>query len=105
MAIDIGNDNITATKSDRAWRIEIFIDDADVVNLVFHREQIWKVGGVIQHRKRVHPVNRTQVQIASKSYTAAGATRTGNQILALVNKMADDERQVDIDNPPANQGP
>lgn len=102
MAIDLGNDNITATKADRSWRIEIFIDDTDTVQLVFHREQIWKVAGEIRHRKAIPSVNRTQAQIATKSYTAAGATRTGNQILALVNKMADDERQFDIDNPPAN---
>lgn len=99
MAIDLGNDNITATKADRAWRIEIFIDEADTVQLVFHREQVWKVGGEIRHRKPLPAVSRTQAQIATKSYTAAGATRTGNQILALINKMADDERQVDIDNP------
>lgn len=100
MAIDLGNNNITATKADRSWRVEIFIDDTDTVQLVFHREQIWKVGGEIKHRKTLPQVTRTQAQIAAKSYTAGGATRTGNQILALINKMADDERQVDIDTPP-----
>lgn len=96
MAIDLGSDNITATKADRASRIEIFVDDADVVHLVFHRELVWKVGGEIRHRRILPSINRTQAAIAVKSYTAAGATRTGNQILALLDKMADDERQVDI---------
>jgi hypothetical protein len=100
VAISLGDDNITATKSDRAWRIEVFIDDADVVRLVFHREQIWKVGGEVRHRKTVTPVKRTQAQIAATFYTAGGVTRTGNQILALLNKMSDDERQADIDSPP-----
>jgi hypothetical protein len=101
MAIDLGSETPTLATSDRSWRIEIFIDDTDTVQLVFHREKIFKTGGNIVHRKVLPSVNRTQAQIAAKSYTAAGATRTGNQILALVNKMADDERQVDIDNPGA----
>lgn len=99
MAIDLGNESVTLTKADRAWRIEIFIDDTDTVQLVFHREQLFKVAGDIKHRKPLPQVTRQQADIAAKSYTAAGATRTGNQILALLNKMADDERQVDIDNP------
>lgn len=96
MAIDEGSEAVTLQKSDRAWRIEIFINDDDTVQLRFHRERLFKLGGVIKHRALLGVTERTQAQIAAKSYTAAGATRTGNQILALINKMADDERQVDL---------
>jgi hypothetical protein len=48
----------------------------------------------------IPPTVRTSDQIKTKSYTAAGVTATGQQILALVQKMADTERQYDIDNPP-----
>jgi len=99
MAIDIGTDNVVLDKKDRSWRIEIFIADDDTVKLVFHREMAYFLNGVLQHRRQLGQVDRTQSQIATKSYTAGGVTRTGNQILALINKMSDVERQYDIDNP------
>lgn len=96
MAIDQGNESLTLAKSDRARRIEIWIDDADSVMLKIEREVIYKLNGVIQYRRGVTTTERTQNQIAAKSYTAGGVTRTGNQILMLLNKLADDERTVDI---------
>jgi hypothetical protein len=48
----------------------------------------------------IPPTRRTSDQIKTKTYVAGGLTATGQQILQLINKVADDERQVDIDNPP-----
>jgi hypothetical protein len=99
MAIQLGDETLTLVKTDRTRRIEIFIDDNDVVQLVFYRERLFKVNGEIKYREHLPNVHRSQAGVAAKSYTAGGVTRTGNQILALVNKMADDERQYDMDNP------
>lgn len=97
MALDQGQETVTLTKADRTTRIEMWIDDSEIVHLRFFREVAYRNGGgVIYKRVDAPTVNRTQAQIAAKSYTAAGATRTGNQILSLVNKLADDERLVDI---------
>jgi phenolic acid decarboxylase len=104
MAIDQGNVTTTANKVDRGWRVEIFIADDDTVQLRFHREIRAKdtTSGQILARDRttISAVDRTQSQIAAKSYTAGGVTATGQQILQLLNRMSDTERQFDIDNPP-----
>lgn len=96
MSINLGQENTTFDRFDRVWRVEMTLDDNDVVKLIFHREIVYKLGNVVVHRKRVAMTEREQSQIANKDYTAGGVTRTGNQILALVQKMADDERLVDI---------
>jgi hypothetical protein len=98
MAIAEGNESLTLVKSDRTWRIELFMDDADVVQLRFRRERLFTLNGVIQHRTPLTDVVRTQAQVAAKAYTAGGVTRTGNQILALISQMSDDERAIDVAN-------
>lgn len=104
MAIDQGTNTVTTKKEDRCWRVEMFIDDDLSQQLVFHREIRAKdsaTGEVLaRDRTSIQPVRRTTDQVKTKSYTAGGVTATGQQILALTNKMADEERQVDIDNPP-----
>jgi hypothetical protein len=104
MAIDQGTATVTTNKEDRCWRVEMFIDEDLSQQLVFHREIRAKdstTGEVLARDKTtIPPVRRVTDNIKTKSYTAAGVTATGQQILALVNKMADVERQVDIDNPP-----
>jgi len=104
MAIDQGTTTVTTKKEDRLWRAEFFIDDDLVQQLRFHREVRAKdatTGEVLgRDRTSIPPTQRTSDQIKTKSYTAGGVTATGQQILALVNKMADTERQYDIDNPP-----
>jgi hypothetical protein len=104
MAISLGTETITTTKSDRLWRAEFFIDEDLVQNLRFHREVRAKddaTGKVVATDRNVIPTTtRISDQIKTKSYTAGGVTVTGQQILQLVNKMADDERQWDIDHPP-----
>lgn len=97
MAIDLGTETPTLNVSDRTTAVYIFIDDNDTIRLEFTREIVRKVGGQIVHRRQIRTVTRVQADIAAKQYTAAGATRTGNQILALLNQMSDVERQVDID--------
>lgn len=98
MAIAEGTESLALTKSDRLLRVDLFIDDNDVVQLRFRRERLFTLNGVIQHREALSDVVRTQPQIASKSYTAGGVTRTGIQILALINQMGDDERTIDVAN-------
>lgn len=108
MAIDLGTSTVTTTKEDRTWRVEFFIDEDLIQQLRFHREIRAKddQGKVIARDKTAIPtVNRTSDQIKTKSYTGGGITATGQQILQLVNKMADAERQVDIDNPPPSGPP
>lgn len=104
MAIDQGNVTTTANKVDRGWRVEFFIADDDTVQLRFHRELRAKdttTGQVVSRDQTAIPtVNRTQEQIKTKSYTAGGVTATGQQILQLINRMSDTERQLDIDTPP-----
>jgi hypothetical protein len=100
MAIDQGTEQATINRKDRTWRVELFIADDDTNQLRFHREVRATNTTTGQHTsdKTVIPVVvREQSQIATKSYTAGGVTATGQQILALVNKMSDTERQVDID--------
>jgi hypothetical protein len=104
MAIDQGTTTVTTQKSDRCWRAEIFIDEDLVQQLVFHREIRAKDTAtnevVARDRTSILPTRRTSDQIKTKTYVAGGLTATGQQILQLINKMADDERQVDIANPP-----
>jgi hypothetical protein len=104
MAIDQGTATITTQKSDRLWRAEFFIDDDLVQQLAFHREIRAKnttTGETVaRDRTSIKTVERVSDQIKTKSYTAGGVTATGQQILQLINKMADDERQWDIDHPP-----
>jgi len=103
MAIDLGTEAVNVKSTDATWRIEIFLED--VTHLSFHR---WLIkanattGEWINDpdKSAIPTVQRTLAQVASKSYTAAGLTATGNQILQLLNKMSDDERQADINNPP-----
>jgi hypothetical protein len=100
MAIDQGTSQVTVSKKDRTWRVELFIADDDTNQLRFHREvraTDTTTGKHTSDRGTIPPVQREQSQIATKSYTAGGVTATGQQILALVNKMSDTERQVDID--------
>ena len=99
MSINLGDETITLTKTDRVCSIEIFLDDDDTVRLEFLREVLYKnAQGQIVHRKNTSTTRRVQADIATKQYTAGGVTRTGNQILMLVSRMSDDERQVDINN-------
>jgi hypothetical protein len=104
MAIDQGTSTVTTQKSDRCWRAEVFIDDDLSQQLVFHREVRAKDTTTQQILARdktsIPPTRRTSDQIKTKTYVAGGLTATGQQILQLINKVADDERQVDIDNPP-----
>ena len=102
MAIDQGTTTHTVTKKDRTWRIEFFVADDDTIQIRFHRELQAKdeMGKIVSDRAAIRTVERTQDQIKSKTYTLGANTLTGNQILGLLNKMSDDERQVDIDNPP-----
>jgi hypothetical protein len=104
MAIDQGTSTITTNKSDRCWRVEFFIDDDLIQQLRFHREVRAKDTTtqeiVARDRTSIPTTARTSDQIKTKSYVAGGLTATGQQILQLINKMADDERQHDIDNPP-----
>lgn len=106
MAIDQGTVTTTATKSDRCWRAEMFLDEDGQEQLRFHREIRAKdttTGQVVaRDRTSIPTVQRTSQQVKTKNYTAGGITATGQQILQLVNKMADDERQHDIDNPAAD---
>jgi hypothetical protein len=101
MAIDLGTAPATINKSDKTWRVELFIDDVtDVGQLRFHREikaKNTETGQATHDKNAIPTVVREQPQVATKSYTAAGVTATGQQILALINKMSDTERQVDID--------
>ncbi len=101
MAIDLGNVTATANKVDRIWRIEFFVDDSDVIQIVMHREIRAKdtaTGALISRdQSAIRNTTRTSSQIAGKSYTAGGVTVTGQQLLQLLNKMSDIERQVDID--------
>src|SRR5262245_49413198 len=100
MAIDQGTEQATINKKDRTWRVELFIADDDTNQLRFHREvraTNTATNTYTSDKTAVPVVQREQSQIASKTYTAAGITATGQQILALMNKMSDTERQVDID--------
>lgn len=97
MAIDEGQETLVLTKSDRTIAVEMTVDAEGQVRLLFQRERVWRnASNVIVHRALLPAVTRAQSQIATKSYTAGGVTRTGNQILLLVDKMSDDERLVDI---------
>lgn len=98
MAIDLPDDTVTLKRKDRSWRVEFFIDDADGLQIVAHRERIGRVGGKIRERERAGEVRRDADAVLAKSYTAQGITATGQQIIALVNKMIDVERQYDLDN-------
>ena len=104
MAIDQGTSTVTTAKSDRCWRAEFFIDEDLLQQLRFHREVRAKdttTNEIVARDRNIIPVvQRTSDQIKTKTYVAGGLTATGQQILQLVNKMADDERQFDIDNPP-----
>jgi hypothetical protein len=100
MAIDQGTEQATINKKDRTWRVELFIADDDTNQLRFHREvraTNTATNSFTSDKTSIPVVVREQSQIATKSYTAGGVTATGQQILALVNKMSDTERQVDID--------
>lgn len=100
MSIDGGTVTQTINRVDRCWRFEAFIDDDLSQQLRFHRELRGKdtVSGVIVSRdqKSLTTTARITAQIATTSYTAGGITATGQQILQLINKMADVERQIDI---------
>jgi hypothetical protein len=100
MAIDLGTSTVTSNKTDRLWRAEMFLDDDLVQQLRFHREIRAKdttTNAILaRDRTSIPTTTRTSDQIKTKSYTAGGITATGQQILQLVNKMADDERQYDI---------
>jgi hypothetical protein len=101
MAIDQGNTTTTQNIVDRTWRIEFFVDEDDTVQIRCHRELRAKdttSGKVVSRDRTAVPiVQRASPQIATKSYTAGGVTATGQQLLQLLNKMSDTERQVDID--------
>lgn len=101
MAIDLGQETPTLQVIDRATAVYIFIDDNDNVQFEFTREVVRKdAQGRIVHRRQVATVRRSQDQVGTKQYTAGGVTRTGNQILLLLNQMSDVERQLDINNGP-----
>src|SRR5262245_20429684 len=104
MAIDQGTSTVTTQKSDRCWRVEMFLDDDLIQQLRFHREIRAKdtttQAIVARDRTSIAPTQRTSDQIKTKTYTASGITATGQQSLLVVNKMTDDERQWDIDHPP-----
>jgi hypothetical protein len=104
MTIDQGTTTVTTNKADRNWRTEFFQDVDGSEQLRFHRELIATDTTtqqiVARDRTSIPTVARTSQQVASKSYTASGITATGLQIMRLVYKMADDERQYDINNPP-----
>jgi hypothetical protein len=104
MAIDQGTSTVTTKKEDRCWRVEMFIDEDLTQQLVFHREVRAKDATtneiLARDRSSIQPTRRVTDEVKTKSYTASGLTATGQQILALVNKMADVERQVDLDTPP-----
>jgi len=103
MSIDQGTEQITIQKRDRTWRVEFFIADDDSQQMRFHREIQAKnttTGAITKDRDAIVPVQRTGDQIKAKSYTAGGITATGQQIIQLINRMSDVERQYDIDNPP-----
>lgn len=99
MAIDLPDDSIVLKRKDRTWRIEFFIDDNDGLQIVGHREVVGRAAGKIRERERAGEVRRDADTVLAKSYTAKGLTATGEQIIALVNKMIDVERQYDLDNP------
>src|SRR4030095_1015508 len=103
MAIDLGTKTITTTHKDKSIQVEMYIDANDVAQLRFFRLGIYTADGLTEYQEPLPAVVRTQAQIATKSYTAGGITATGQQILALVNKMSDIERQVDIDAAMASQ--
>lgn len=104
MSIDQGTVTVTTSKQDRSWRTEMFQDVDGSEQLRFHREVVatdtttQQVVG--RDRTSIPTVARTSQQVANKSYTASGITATGLQIMRLIYKMADTERQFDIDNPP-----
>jgi hypothetical protein len=99
MTIDLGDQTVTLNKTDRTRSAYFYIDDNGTVRVEFLREAVWKnAQGQIVHRNDTTTVERTQSDIAQKQYTAGGVTRTGNQILLLIDKMSDDERQIDINN-------
>jgi hypothetical protein len=104
MGIDQGSSTITTNKSDRNWRTELFQDVDGSEQLRFHRELVatdtTTQEVVARDRGSIPTVQRTSQQVASKSYTASGITATGLQIMRLMYKMADTERQWDIDHPP-----
>lgn len=104
MGIDQGNETVSVSKSDRCWRVEFFIDEDAIQHLRFHREMRAKDTTtqevVARDRTSIPTVERTSDQVKTKSYTSGGITATGQQILQLVNRMADDERQHDIDTAP-----
>lgn len=100
MAIDQGTSQVTMSKKDRTWRVELFVADDDTNQLRFHREVRATDNSTGKHtsdKTSIPVVHREQSQIATKTYSAGGVTATGQQILALINKMSDVERQVDID--------
>jgi hypothetical protein len=109
MAIDQGTETVTTKKEDRCWRVEMFIDEDLTQQLVFHREIRAKDSTtnevLARDRNTIPPTRRVTDEVKTKSYTSGGLTATGQQILGLVNKMADVERQVDIDNPAPPPGP
>lgn len=101
MAIDQGTSTITTQKQDRCWRAEQYLDVDGQEKLKFHREitatDTTTQQVVSRDRASVPTVERTSQQVANKSYTASGVTVTGLQLMRLIYKMADVERQVDID--------
>ncbi len=105
MAIDLGTTNVALNKSDRTWRVEFFIDDSEQVQIRFHREEVYKINGAIQSRKNTGVTTRTLDQIGNKTYTVNATPAKGNLIVSFIDKMADVERQIDLDNPPATPGP
>ena len=111
MAIDQGTETVNVKTVDSTWRIEIYLEGATLLR--FHRWLIKSDAATGEwisdpDRSEIPTVERTLAQVASKSYTAAGITATGNQILQLLNKMSDDERQADINagnSPPSGNSP
>lgn len=100
MALDQGTSTVTTQKQDRCWRAEQFLDVDGQERLAFHREltatDTTTQQVVSRDRTSIPTVQRTSQQVANKSYTASGVTVTGLQLMRLIYKMADDERQADI---------
>jgi hypothetical protein len=94
MAIELGDETLTLTKSERTWRVEIFVEHGDDPIIRAHREVVMTdADGKVSSRDRAIPtVERRLSAIAGKTY----AGLTGAELAGAIAAWADGLRQEDI---------
>lgn len=81
MAIDLGNETITVTRSERTWRVELFCERGQDYVLRGHRETVATGSdGSVSVARDIAPVEASLSAIATRSFAVDDPTNPGSKI-------------------------